>query len=110
MQMTSETYDLIRQAIADKQQIIAVYGGHMREMCPHAIGLGPKGNEQAIFYQFGGTSSKGDASKMPEAEKWRCLPLEGLSDLVVRAGDWHTGGNHSIANTCIATLDLEVDY
>lgn len=108
--MTSATYDLVRQAIADKQQIIAVYGGHIREMCPHAIGLGPKGNEQALFYQFGGTSSKGDASKMSEVEKWRCLPLERLSDVLVQAGDWHTGGNHSVSNTCIATLDLEVAY
>ena len=32
--MPSDTYNLIRQAILDKQQVIADYGGQRREMCP----------------------------------------------------------------------------
>ena len=43
--MPSDTYNLIRQAILDKQQVIADYGGQRREMCPHAIGT-KNGREQ----------------------------------------------------------------
>lgn len=108
--MASMLYDEIRSAIANKQQVIATYSKHRREMCPHAIGLGPEGNEQAIFYQFAGTSSQGDASLLPEADRWRCLRIDGLSDVEVRDGDWHTVDNHSTSNRCIAEVDLEVDY
>ncbi len=31
--MTSVTYNLIRQAILNKQQVVATYDGHRREMC-----------------------------------------------------------------------------
>lgn len=67
----SDTYNLIRQAIINKQQVIGVYRGHRREMCPHAIGT-KNGREQAIFYQFDGSSSSG----LGQPEKnWR--PLRG---------------------------------
>lgn len=108
--MASNLYREIRSAIEKKQQVIATYSNHRREMCPHAIGIGPSGDEQAIFFQFAGTSSKGDASLLQEADRWRCLKIVGLSDVEIRDGDWHTGGNHSRSNTCIAEVDLEVDY
>ena len=108
--MPSSAYALIREAIQNKQQVTATYGGYLRELCPHAIGLGPSGNEQALFYQFGGYSSRGEAKDLPEADGWRCLAVDGLSDLSVRDGDWYTGDNHSVKNSCIKDLDLEVDY
>lgn len=108
--MASEKYERIRSAIENKQQVVATYGKHRREMCPHAIGLGPSGNEQALFFQFAGTSSQGDASLLPDEDRWRCLALDGLSDVVIRDGDWHSGGNHSTPNKCIREIDLEVDY
>lgn len=108
--MASKLYGDIRSAIENKQQVIATYSNHRREMCPHAIGLGPSGDEHAIFFQFAGTSSQGDASLLQEAERWRCLKIDGLSDVEIRDGDWHTAGNHSTSNTCIAEVDLEVDY
>lgn len=36
--MNSENYTIIRNAILNKQQVIFVYQGHIREMCPHVIG------------------------------------------------------------------------
>lgn len=107
--MSSNLYDEVRSAIENTQQVIATYGGHRREMCPHAIGLGPSGNEQALF-QFAGTSSKGDAALLPDEDRWRCLSIDGLTDVEIRDGDWHSAGNHSMPNTCIAELDLEVEY
>lgn len=51
-----------------------------------------------------------DASLLQEADRWRCLKIDGLSDVEIRDGDWHTAGNHSASNTCIAEVDLEVEY
>lgn len=53
-----DTYALIREAIQRKQQVLATYDGHAREMCPHVLGT-KDGRRQALFYQFGGTSSSG---------------------------------------------------
>lgn len=103
-------YDQVRLAIKNKQQVIATYGKHRREMCPHAIGLGPTGNEQALFFQFAGASSKGDVRLLPDEARWRCLALDDLSDVVIQDGDWHSGSNHGTPNTCIRTMDLEVAY
>ncbi|CQD74040.1 Uncharacterised protein [Yersinia intermedia] len=99
-------YDLIAQAIEGKFQITATYQGHYREMCPHALGT-KKGKQQALFYQFGGSSSKGLVT--PESPfNWRCIPIEGLIDIQLQAGVWHTAQNHSQAQTCIDEIDIEV--
>jgi hypothetical protein len=101
----SGTYALVRQAIIDKHQIIAAYKGHIRELCPHAIGT-KNGRPQALFFQFGGTSSSG----LPPGGEWRCIPIEGLEGLEVQAGEWYTAPNHSEPSSCIDVLDVEVAY
>jgi hypothetical protein len=101
----SDSYEIIRNAIAAKQQVVATYGGHDREMCPHAIGTKNE-RAQAIFFQFAGGSSQG----LPDGGQWRCLAIEDLSDISVREGEWYTDTNHSQPNTCIDEIDLEVDY
>lgn len=102
----SATYDIIRNAIINKLQVVATYDGHVREMCPHVIGT-KGGREQALFYQFGGTSSSG--AIVPNSPKnWRCLPIEGLSGVSTRPGQWHTGANHSRPQACVDNIDVEV--
>lgn len=103
------TYDIVRQAIIDKSQITAVYDGHYREMCPHAIGI-KKGKEQALFYQFGGETSKGPLQDPSASNNWRCLELSKLHNVRVTTGPWHSADNHSSASTCIDDIDLEVSY
>lgn len=103
--MTSN-YDLIAEAIKGKHQITAIYQGHYREMCPHALGT-KKGKYQALFYQFGGSSSKG-AVTADSPFNWRCIPIEGLTDIKLHVGEWHTAQNHSQAQTCIDQIDIEV--
>ena len=99
-------YEIIRNAILSKQQVFASYDGHPRELCPHAIGT-KGGRQQALFYQFGGSGSKGPV--VPGAlGNWRCIPVEGLSNVNVMAGPWHTAANHSKAQTCIDNIDVEV--
>jgi hypothetical protein len=101
----SDTYSTIRQAIEDQKQVVATYRGLVREVCPHAIGT-KGGREQAIVFQFAGESSQG----LPDGGEWRCLAIDGLSDVSVRSGEWHTGTNHSQPNTCIDEVDVEVAH
>lgn len=101
-------YELIRNAILNRQQVFAIYDTHPRALCPHAIGT-KNGREQALFYQFGGSGSKGPV--VPGgSSNWRCIPIEGLSNITVQAGEWHTAENHSKAQTCIDHIDIEVSY
>jgi len=104
--MPTNTYNQIRDAIAKKQQVIATYSGHIREMCPHVIGE-KNGKEQALFYQFAGGSSSGPIIDGSESN-WRCIPISGLSGVSVRSGEWHTSHNHSRKQTCVDRVDLEI--
>ena len=106
--MPSENYNLIRDAILNKQQVVAIYNGHLREMCPHAIGL-KNGKEQAIFYQFGGTSSSGGSMSSGSTENWRCIAIEGLTDVVLQDGEWHSYSPHTRPQTCVGDIDVEVE-
>lgn len=100
-----DNYSLVKQAILDKDQVQAEYQGRYREMCPHAIGT-KNGRRQALFFQFGGESSKG----LPPGGEWRCIPVDDLVDVSVEAGDWHTDNRHSQPQTCIDIIDVEVDH
>ena len=106
--MNSNTYQIVRKAIIEKKQIVAEYQGHKREMCPHVIGK-KNGRNQALFYQFGGTSSSGTI--VPRSIKnWRCIPIEGLSIVEVRDGEWHSFSYHTKRHTCVDEVDAEVKY
>ena len=102
----SSSYSVIRDAIVNKKQVLAVYQGFPREMCPHVIGT-KKDVEQALFYQFGGESSSG-LKPAGSPGNWRCMPISELSNVSSRAGEWHTGSNHSRKQTCVDIVDVEV--
>ena len=106
--MPADVYSLVRQAILDKQQVVATYRGHRREMCPHVIGT-KTGRMQALFYQFGGTSNSG-LGPAGSGDNWRCIPIARLSDVSVRPGPWHTAPTHSQEQTCVDVIDVEAPY
>ena len=101
-------YELIKQAIENKKQITAQYQGYYREMCPHVIGT-KGGKQQALFFQFGGRS-KTQGIVTSSTGKWKCLLIEGLSDVDIQDGSWHTGDGHTRQQTCVDNIDVEVDY
>lgn len=106
---TSQNYLLIRQAVLEKVSVEAMYQGHKRLMSPHVLGR-KNGREQALFYQFGGTSSSGLAAA-GSPNNWRCIPVGLLTELrVLDAGEWATGPNHSRPQTCVSEIDVEVTY
>jgi hypothetical protein len=47
---------MIRQAIIDRDIVVADYQGHVREMCPHVIGK-KNGRLQVFLYQFAGEAA-----------------------------------------------------
>lgn len=100
-----QKYDLIRDAILARQQVVAVYHGFKREMCPHAIGA-KNGRKKVLFYQFGGQSSSG-IGRPGDPKNWRCVFLEDLMDIETREGPWFTASNHSQKQTCIDFIDVE---
>jgi hypothetical protein len=108
-QTQDEIYNLIRQAIIDKNVVVATYRGHVREMCPHALGK-KHGRQRAFLYQFAGGSSSG---LEPDGSwgNWRCLFIGELSDVSIKtsSGEWHTAPNYSAATqNCMDEIDVAV--
>jgi hypothetical protein len=100
----SPNFDLFLQAAKSRLQIICKYNGLSREVCPHVIGWGLRGEEMALTYQFAGQSSRG----LPFGGEWRCLRLQDVLDAVTRAGAWHTGYSHLRPQTCVKRVEFEV--
>jgi hypothetical protein len=97
------TYELIRRAIERREQVRAEYNGYRREMCPHVLGQ-KNGRAQALFYQFAGGSESG-LEAVGSPENWRCIPVDGLTNVEVVAGTWYTAA-HSEPQTCVDDVDL----
>jgi len=100
--MPSRTYALFRNAILAQQQVTCGYEGRRRELCPHIIGTNGRGEEAALAWQFAGESS----GPLPQ---WRCLKLANVSGVRARDGRWHEGGSHWTTQTCIKTIDLDIN-
>jgi hypothetical protein len=108
-QTSNEIYGTVRQAIIDKDVVVASYRGHVREMCPHVIGKKNR-QPQALFYQFSGGSSSGLKPDGSPAN-WRCLRIDELSHVSVKklAGAWHTASNYSSTQTCVDEIDVQIE-
>jgi hypothetical protein len=100
--MPCATYTLFRNAILGQQQVVCIYDGRVRELCPHIIGTNKRGEEVVLAWQFGGESS----GPLPQ---WRCLRLDGVSNARARVGRWHEGGSHHSTQTCVSEIDLDVN-
>lgn len=107
--MPSDAYAIIKDAILRKKIVVATYNRFRREMCPHVIGHGQNGAEQALFYQFAGESSSG-LGPAGSRNNWRCIPISGLTNIEIIDGEWHSAPNHSRPQTCVKAVDVEVDY
>lgn len=101
------TYNLIREAILNKQCVTCTYNGYLRKMTPHVLGK-KKGKQQALFYQYGGQSSSG-LSNDPK-ENWRCIPVDRIENLSINNDSFQTANNHSKTQTCVDDIDVEITY
>ena len=100
--MPGPAYAVFRNAILGEQQVVCFYGGRIRELCPHIIGINKRGEEVVLAWQFAGESS----GPLPQ---WRCLKLADVSKPRARAGSWHEGGSHRTTQTCVSEIDLDVN-
>jgi hypothetical protein len=99
-------YEVIRQAIITKNQVIGMYDGYMREMCPHLLGL-RESVAFALFYQFGGDDSEPLAQDGDPAN-WRCIAIEQLAHVTIREGEWHTAAIRAQDRECVGKIDVKV--
>ena len=100
--MPSRTYTLFRSAILGAQQVVCLYDGRRRELCPHIIGTNKRGEEVVLAWQFAGESS----GPLPQ---WRCLKLDGVRNARARSGEWFAGGKHRATQTCVVDIDLDIN-
>jgi hypothetical protein len=100
--MPDAVYTLFRNAIRGEQQVVCLYDGRIRELCPHIIGTNRRGEEVVLAWQFGGESS----GPLPQ---WRCLRLANVRNARTRQGRWHEGGSHRSVQTCVSDIDLDIN-
>ena len=106
-QAVSEIYELLRLAAARRQPVTAIYDGLRRLLCPHVLGR-KSGRLHVFCYQFGGSSNSGLPMVPDGVGDWRCLAVEKLSQVELRAGAWHTEPR-SPRQTCIDEIDFDAD-
>ena len=102
--MPGRVYDLFEQAMRARKQILCLYDGSARELCPIILGHS-QNQEKALTYQFGGQSRSG----LPRAGQWRCLWLAKVSNVLLRDGQWHAGTAHTQPQGCVEIVDFDVN-
>jgi hypothetical protein len=100
--MPSPAYALFRNAILAEQQVICLYKGRRRELCPHIIGTNKQREEVVLAWQFAGESS----GPLPQ---WRCLRLANVRKACARNGPWYEGGSHRTEQSCVSDIDLDIN-
>jgi hypothetical protein len=103
-QPRSDAFELIKQAIAEKKLISAVYHERRRDLCPHVLGWKAE-REHALFFQIGGESTKGLAI----TGSWRCLNLDELSEVEIVDGEFRTGaGYYDNPQKCVDKIETQI--
>jgi hypothetical protein len=102
--MPSATYALFVQAMTERKQILCVYDGYARELCPIVLGH-TKGQEKVLVYQFAGGSSQ----SLPRGGDWKCFALSKVRDVRLREGPWHAADSHQRPQACVEIVDLDVN-
>jgi hypothetical protein len=106
-QGVNETYELLRRAAARKQPVAAMYDDQPRLLCPHVLGR-KAGRRHVLVYQIGGRSNSGLPVVAAGGGVWRCLAVEKLSDVELRADGWRSEPR-SPGQTCIDEVDFDTD-
>ena len=102
--MPSRTYTLFEEAMIGLKQVVCMYEGHSRELCPVILGHS-QGHEKALVFQFAGRGR----SRLPPGGQWKCLWLSKVADVQLRDGRWIAGSRHSRKQSCVEAVDLDVN-
>lgn len=101
------TYQLIKQAILSKKCLTLTYKGYQRKMSPHVIGT-KNGIPKAFFYQYGGESKSGLSND--HTKNWRCIIIDEIANISINNDKFQSTYNHSLSQTCIDYIDVEIKY
>ena len=102
--MPSRSYELFAKALVERKQVVCLYDGCRRELCPIILGH-TKGQEAALVYQFAGESQSG----LPPGGQWKCLRLTKASAVALREGPWFAGASHQRPQACVESVDLDAN-
>lgn len=102
--MPSLTYQLIMQAMITRQQVLCMYGGFARAICPIILGH-TAGRERVLAFQFAGGASSG----LEAGGQWKCFDVADMSEVELRQGRWHAGRSHRQPQYCVAEVELDVN-
>ncbi len=102
--LPSRTYRLFARAMGARKQIVCMYDGYIRELCPVVLGH-TDGEEVALTYQFAGGSKSG----LRDGGDWKCLRLSRVDEARLRDGDWRAGSSHTRLQQCVRDVDLDVN-
>jgi hypothetical protein len=98
-------YDLIRNAVLERESVSAWYKGHLRVFSPFLLGT-KTGDPHVLGYQFDGTSEE-PVGPEGSSENWRCLRLAGLTKIKVLPGIWHPVPRRAKGHqSCIDQVDV----
>jgi hypothetical protein len=101
----SPIYRLFAKAMRERKQILCLYDGAPRALCPIILGH-TKGEERALTFQFAGEST---SKPLSPGGDWRCLVLSKVSDVELREGAWHSGDSHRQPSGCVDEVDFDVN-
>lgn len=106
-------YATLRQAILDKKPcIIAKPGEPERKICPYRLGLSSHGDENVIYYQYEGYTSRPGGLKPDGAQdNWRCNHVADISAAKAIDEPWHEPTiKPKTRGKCVVQQDVEVQY
>jgi hypothetical protein len=98
-------YDLVRNAVLQRQSLTCWYKGHLHLFSPFVLGS-KAGDQRVLGYQFGGTSEK---ALVPDGSplNWRCLRVAEMTQLTAIPGIWHAAPvGHKSHQQCIDQVDV----
>jgi hypothetical protein len=97
-------YDLIRNAVLERDSVCAWYQGHLRLFSPFVLGT-KRGEPHVLGYQFDGTSHE---PLKPEGspQNLRCLRVAELTDVNLLPGIWHTARQGKGFQRCVDQVDV----
>lgn len=97
-------YDLIRNAVLERDSVSAWYQGHLRLFTPVLLGT-KVGEPHVLGYQFDGTSHQ-PLGPDGSPRNWRCLRVSELTDVNLLPGVWHKAGRRKGVQNCIDQVDV----
>jgi hypothetical protein len=96
------TYQIIRQAIMDRQCASALYEDYVRVFCPRTIGKDKSGTAVVTAFQYGGGCPGG----LPLGGKWCCFRVSDLDLISITDDAWRIGTSSGRRTSWVTDVDV----